>query len=567
MQHDTNIGLISAVKIAKKLAEAIDELRKFKINISKINLKYCAFFPEHIKKRLEFLLIFFENWFEILNKLEKNDIEIEYNNYLFENQTDCIQQAGVSLFQAEDLLQEIDFIMSVIIENEDKTISIIALNKQLYELLLIRLGLENIEYSSYIEHFDRKSKYLIEFINEIEKNFGDFGEISKNDFDNLVKELLEFYPQQKQEKRKVSLIKITDIPSFTPEIVIASSMNEGQWNMRHPGEYWLPRIVRSYLCLPIENFQKITENYFYSIFNKNSKIFLTRAKKSGTTISQKSSILAKFEARCKIKNIKIESKFLNNFYTKSEIKQSDNFHKNFVIPTELSSSSVELLESNPYIFFAREILNIYPENCDKFIANLSQLFKKFLYSFYTNNNKIQDILEQVKEIDPFYYQKFKSVLEWLNINEKNQYISDFFYNVHGKIAFPIFFSEKENYFVDISAFFDKITVHGSYAIMHFHKFLYEVKNRVLTAALVAEHGQLSEIIPPIREARILSLTTNAANWYAPTEIKTIEISKKMIDDHKEHIMNLLEEYFVKKDLEFYEKSKQIFNKYKHFERR
>ncbi|MDR3031201.1 MAG: hypothetical protein LBU35_02335 [Holosporales bacterium] len=571
LKYCISIDIVEAVKLAKELAAVIDELNYFQINRNKFSSDFLSFFPEHWKKRTQFLLIITKYWPEILKELEKSDIIPEKKSLYFENKkyncyanglSDYLDVASIknkfSFLEADDIFQETNFILKIILENPLQTISIVSPNKSLYEILTLRFSIEYIEYTSYIENYNRNNEYSMEFLAQVEKYFGDFGEIYRNDFDKLIKELLNYSFQEKI-KNRISIINISDIKYCFDDIIILSSMNEDYWKIRYKGEYWLHRAIREKIGLNnYESSRTAIEDNFYSVFNGKSRIFFTKTKEV------KSSILAKFEAKCKMSGTQIKIENLPHEYSNSEISNNSSIEKLFELPLELNYRSIELLMKNPYAFFAKEMLSITPDNVDSAMKDFAISFKEFMCAYYTDNDKIPKILNKIKEINFFYYQKCKNIADWLTKKELD--CGTAFYNILGKAKFSDYFP------VYLSSHADKIEIYNDYSILIYYKMknaesirIKETDSYLLTPVLIAEKGGFEEDIPPIREIQIWSISSYGKD---PIDIRTTEISKETLVDYEKKLEDYLEHYFYKKDgFAYFERRKQEYNGYKHFERK
>jgi hypothetical protein len=579
LKYCDTINIIDAVKLAAELANVIDELNYYHIDLNKLESNFYFYFSEHWKRRTQFLLIITKYWPEVLKELGKSDIKPEIGKSLyFKNEKYNCNVKGISnyfninsikndfsYFEAEDIFQECQFILKTIHENTNDFISIVVPNTQLYEMLIIEFNIENIAYTSYVEKFDKNKQYSSEFLNQVKKYFGDFGVISQNTFDRLLKELVK-HNADKKVKTNISLIKINDIKYCLDDIIILSSMNEENWKAEYNGEYWLHKSIREKIGLcHYENSRNLIEDNFYCVFNGKSKVFFTRAKKIMGMHTLESSILAKFRAKCKINNIDIKNNYIENKYLKSDKLDDTSFSEKFDLPLELSSRSIELLMKNPYGFYAKEILSISPNNIiDNKIQNIAIAFKKLINSYYIDKNKTPEILNIMKEIDFFYYQKFLNILNWLNETRPNYQES--FYNILGKTKIS------EEFPTNIYSYADTIKNYNDYSIL----INYKIKSNesikdiiegnssyILTTAFIAENAGFNGILP-IREVQIWSLSSYGKN---PIDIRTLEISNELIFNYKKRLENFLYHYFYKKDgLSVFKKQKQAYNKYKHFER-
>ncbi|MDR0630548.1 MAG: hypothetical protein LBF70_00735 [Holosporales bacterium] len=75
LKYSPNLKTIEAVRLAKDLARVIDELNFFKVNLNSLRKEFTYNFPEHWKKRTEFFLIVMNHWPQILQSLDKKDVD------------------------------------------------------------------------------------------------------------------------------------------------------------------------------------------------------------------------------------------------------------------------------------------------------------------------------------------------------------------------------------------------------------------------------------------------------------------------------------------------------------
>ena len=72
---DANI--VEVVRLAKDLANVIDELNYLNVDLSELSHEFLNFFPEHWKKRTQFLLIVTKYWKQILKERDLADVEAQ----------------------------------------------------------------------------------------------------------------------------------------------------------------------------------------------------------------------------------------------------------------------------------------------------------------------------------------------------------------------------------------------------------------------------------------------------------------------------------------------------------
>ena len=590
LQYCGELRLVEAVKLAKDLAATIDDLRFHGIDLKKLENEFTMFFPEHWKKRTQFFLIITKYWPEILNELQKEDVEIKYDSpYKY----DCISRGlgkelsildvknKINVFEASDIFEEIDCITEIIKNNHNKTISIVVTDPVFLEVLCSRFELENIEYTSYCESYDRaKLKPFLdnfentnieisEFLSDISNNFGDFGDIPKNDFRQLLISLLDYIHQEK-EKSTISVIKIEDIKYSSDDIIVATSLNEDSWKSRDKSEYWLHQSIRHKIGLADLAAQKNSiEDHFYSIFNTKSEIFLTRSLKANGVNCIKSSILSKFELICRKNNVALSyNKYSCTVVKNKAIDSSGIKNSMFVLPNELSAKSVELLIKDPYAFYAKEVLGLTTIYTDTSRRDFSIAFKNLMHSYFKEDGKTNLWLEVVKSLDFFNYQKCKNTINWLN--SKNKKSDNSHSNIKGSIKLNI-----NDHELTVFSYADRIELNDSSSTLISYQMtspsstkdiIYGSDTSLLTTCLIAKNGGFGTGIININEIQIWAISNNEK---APVDIKTLEINEELINNFEVRLSNTLKTYFENQEETYYNccnNLKQQFNRYKHFER-
>lgn len=597
LKYCGDFSFIDSVKLAKDLANTIDELNSFNISLKTLEEEFITFFPEHWKKRTQFLLIITKYWPEILSELNKEDVEKNHNtNYKFKCISKNIRKEidikeiknKINIFNANDIYEEIDFIIQTIKNNLSKTISIVSSDASFSEVLYNRLQLEKIDFSSNFENFDRSDENiksfldnlndlknteninqdLSNFLEEINKNFGDFMDVSEKDFRKLITLMLDFLILEKK-KKNISIIKVGDIKYSCDDIIIATSLNMDSWKFKDKGGYWLHPSIRKKIGLPDPNsFKTLLEDDFYSLFNNISEVFLTRSSKINGSNCYKSSILSKFELTCKKQNLPlIYCSFARNFSTKNDYIQPKLVNSYCYFPHELSSKSIELLMQNPDAFYAKEILGLTPIDTDTKLRDLSIFFKNLMHSYFKKDQKAEAWLDLIKSIDFFNYQKCKNIINWLERRDKGYFNS--FNNVKGAMNLNI-----NNSQLTIFSFADRIEKNHDGASLITYKLssststkeiLYGAKSSILTTCLIAKKGGFENLKSQINEIQIWSISAYEEN---PIDIKTLEINNDLIDNFEYRLRDVLNKYSQGVDaFDSQHELKQKFNRYKHFERK
>ncbi len=591
LKYCDNLSFIESVKLAKDLANVIDDLRKHNVNLEKLMTEFSIFFPEHWEKRTKFLLIITKYWPEILNELCEEDVKLNDDfsyNYkcvsrnLSNNLDIKTVKNKINLFEAQDVFEEIDYIVGVIKSNPKKNIAVISPDLAFSEVLYVRLDLEKIEFSSSFEDYDRekiqnflkKFEYIDEdisiFLDNISKSFGYFEEISKKNFRKLVILMLDFFHQE-HDKKFVSIIKISDIKYCCSDVIISTSMNEEQWKFEDGGEYWLHESFKQKLGLSLaSDVKKIINDDFYSIFNGFSEIFLTRSIKLNGTNALKSSVLTKLELLCKKNNIVLNYQKFKEDFSGNNIKYAlDETKIAMALPCELSAKNIEFLMNDFEGFYAREILHLEPLIQDSKRLNLAIFFKNLMHSYFKGDSTVEDWLNLIKSADFFNYQKCRAVIEWLDRKPKGNKTA--FNNIKGEAIFNI-----NNFNLKVFSYADRIERNDDHQTLIVYKLsspestkdiIYSNGHSVMTTCLLAKKGGFPGVTNAIDEIQFWSL---AGQGDEPISIKTLEINNELIDNFEERLLNMLGKCCSNQGqthLNFDSKSNKNYNQYKHFERK
>ncbi|MDR0942854.1 MAG: hypothetical protein LBM19_04615 [Holosporales bacterium] len=554
-----DLGILEIVKLAKELAGVIDELNFYKIDLKKLTDDFVLFFPEHWKKRTQFLLIVTKYWPEILKENGKEQVvpnKSAYHASDFQCLTKDLRlqlspkdiKNTVRIFEAEDLLGEIDFVINVVKNNSGKTIAIVSPNKDFSALLSYRFENEGIDYTSYVSNSFKELS--AEFLNEIDGNFKD---VSKEEKPRLIKELSSLAEVVKIQKN-VSIVSVGDIKFLTSDIILLSELNEKFWSPRDGGEYWLHKFLRRKIGLTAST-KNTMEDDFYSCFNGTSEIYLTRAKKINGIGEGKSSILSKFEAVYKKNDVKLDRIadcsqnycFIssNSFEIKKEFLKS---------PNEITTGDVELLMKEPQGFYAKNILNLRPVEVENDKREFVIAFKNFMRSYFCDKSQATAWLNVIKNIDFFGYQKCLKVMEWL---KKRNFMGMSYNDIPGRMSFPRFD-------ITIRGRCDRVEEEGDVSRLIMYKttvsqstkdIIYGDDSSIMTTCLIAEKGGFEDIKLPIREIQIWSLSE-------PVDVKSIEISRDLIDHFELRLNEALECDYMN----YQNNNKLRYDKYKHFKR-
>jgi hypothetical protein len=460
------------------------------------------------------------------------------------------ERSGVSIFEAPDTIQEIDFVAKMI-EPTSRRVVIVVPNKDLIALLANRSKMDGLEYSVLSGTYADPESIDDSLIDEISKYFKGFIEPSDDRFGKLIEELAVLLPN---DGAKESNLTITDdirqLKDLEFETVICMSMNENSWQVSDCNEYWLHQYIRQKIGLPSKKManQRI-ENAFYWAINNAENVLITRSKRIGGINVRKSSILAKFEMICR--KSKIELQYIEphpkepsgcyDLHTREPI---------IVIPGNLSVNGMELLMRDPRGFFVRHVLGLIPKPIDDDQENLSISFKKLMRAYFTKQDDIETILDTIKHSDFFHHQKCINIIEWLDTQAQFRNNDDVkvYHGIRGGIIL-------EGFGVELYGYIDRLEIfrdHASIISFQAHapsppsELLRGEGSALLGLCLIAdEHGFL-EIEVPITEAKIFSIANREPD---PLSMKTVDISKEVIADFKGKIYETLGRYEMAESIE------------------
>ena len=529
-------------------------------------------FPEHWKKRTIFLKIITKYWPEILNEQNKIDVDQNFKKYKYDCSTFGLSSGldlhsiknRIKICETDHIYQEIDFATQIMQSNGSKKISLISPDKNFSELLTNRLKFENISYNLHIDGCQNSDELSEEFKNEVLTKFKN---LDQSVLKKLLKELACFEKTDINSNSNVSIIGIKDIKYIIDsEIIICTSLNEDSWKTRENGAYWLHSSIRKKLNLPINN-KKFIEDDFFSMFNNMSEIYLTRSKKISGQSTTKSSLLAKFEIRCKKEHINIESIVSKKMDIAKIVPPSSPnvLPEFFVLPSEINANRLEQLMKDPYSFYAKDVLGLTSNDIDQAKKDFSIAFKSLMRSYFEDKSKTKPWLDFIKDLDFFGYQKCNNIINWLDENPRQ--VDTSYNNILGKISW-------DNFFLDLYAYCDRIEICNGFSSIiryqtSFNQFtkeiIYGADSSLMTTCLIASKGGFKEIKSPVKDIQIWSI---AGTGDDPISIKTLEISQDLIDQFEKRLYETISGYRENSktmiDLTCDKKLKN--NRYKHFER-
>lgn len=551
-------NILECIKLAKDLANVIEELNFYNINLSELSEEFFSVFPEHWKKRTQFLLIVTKYWPQILQDLgyetpvpSRRCGKInEYNTPPSLEQ--LLRNKKITISETESIYLEIRNTLEIIKKYPNKRVSIISPNESYSYFLTQKLKSENIEYTSYISN----EEVTEEFINEIELYFRDYlSEIPRN---KLIKELSKFSDVPKAAQK----LQIFGVNNYicNGEILVCAELNEVYWHYKECGIFWLHPIIRKKFNIEADN--KKIESIFYKAIEDHKRIYLLRSKNANGQNMKKSFLLSELEAICKKNNINVEYYNFPRQKYSSIIQENTISNDNFKLPCEISVKSLELLIKDPIAFYARNILNLEPQVIDEKKRNLSLALKNLLYSYFSNIPKaqIKNKLDYIKNLDFFAYRKCLNVLEFM----KNRNAFKSLNNISGETEISNLGLRLRGYCDRIEQDFENSTliIYKTSTPKPTKELLYGDEIEALTTCLIAKKGGFKSLNNPINYVQIWNIMPNKE----VVSIKTLEISNETINNFEQRLNLKISEILNQKEISATISKKQKYNKYKHFER-
>lgn len=557
--------IVNIVRLAKDLANVIDELNYMKVELSELAHEFLNFFPEHWKKRTRFLLIITKYWAAILKERNLTDIEVpRWNEPISQNPThynfDLFQK--VSIFENANIYDEIDFVIRIINEHAGSRISIVSPNRDFSRFLMIRLDAEHIDYTSHCGN-NNPSQKIIDAVNQ------NFNNHSKEELKKIIKELSDIIEydiaDEAESSRKVFIIPPIEIYKIPKnELTIHTELNESVWKPREAGYFWLHHTLRRKLGLIRD--ASFVESLFYRGLAVSKKVYLLRSLKSEGQNNKKSAILAKFEAIAKKEGMPLDYPDHGKCCTKKAEENhtiiADQFK--FELPNELDVWDVELLAKAPQAFFAKKILGIQPPEHDPAGREIRHLFKKITKSYF-KSHPLDMYLETLKKLDFFAYHKALNLVEFLKTIDIDEVRS--FDDIRGKIEISeigILLSGRADRIIETESYSTLISFRSS-ASHSTKEIIYDGCSSILGLCLIAENHGFNKNIKPIRKIQIWNLMAMDENKIIDKEI---EISTDILNEFSKRFASSLKPYCSDEFIEINcnTEPKGLYNEYKHFVR-
>jgi len=185
------------------------------------------------------------------------------------------------------------------------------------------------------------------------------------------------------------------------DIVIISSFNEKLFPDLNYDDSMIPSFMRKKLSLPTEDFRVSQQAYDFYCHLHKEKIFITRAKRSTSGLSQESRWLTKLKLLAKQNHFfdsLFDDKYLTAFKNKYITTQNKEYTRpapspaTSLRPTRFSATELEKLVRDPYFIYCKKILKL------KEIDPINKAYNQMDYG-----NLIHAIFEKITEDKDFNY--------------------------------------------------------------------------------------------------------------------------------------------------------------------
>ena len=523
--------IIENIRIAKDLANVLDELNKSRIKLSELKLETDQFFPEHWKRRLQLLQTAAKYCAEHSEELTIEDTPELETTFELPPSTCSIDMQGlidkVSITSCENIYDEIDLIIRLISQHIDEYISIVSPTRHFTRYIAMRLTVENIDYVSNYGNDDISLEY-IELIHE------HFPNNSKSEIKQIAHELADIIVKNNNvSNSKVSILHPNEIGKIRKNgIVIYSELNETSWKQQDAGHFWLHRALREKIGLNSKN--NCCEELFYYGISSSKVAHLIWAAKSEGQNSKKSHLLAKFEAIAEKSQLQLKTIPLPEEPVSTVTQQS---LPHFKIRRCLDVRDVELLISNPEKFYITKILGLTPPIKDKKAYEIRKHFKNIAKSFFANK-PVEDLLNNIKELDFFAYHKARQLYSWLA--DKFKHIPEYICDAYGELFIPeISFSLAGKADLIILAPEARVVGLQFSQSQLSKKILYEGSASLLSLCIIAENHGFANINKPIRNIQLINLFSPEKEQFI---YKEIELSADVIETGRQRLIENLSEY-------------------------
>jgi len=170
--------------------------------------------------------------------------------------------------------------------------------------------------------------------------------------------------------QRVTMVGSLEARHITAPIVILTALNEGQWPPTIRNDIWLSKLDRENLGMPALDRRLGLSAHDFACTLSAKKVYFTRSLKIDGTPTQESRWLRRLSVFCE--ESEAQKKRAERFYEiAKQLQLGQNTDYQTIAPlyplckaniNKLSVSALELLNKNPYTFYARYILKLKPRN-------------------------------------------------------------------------------------------------------------------------------------------------------------------------------------------------------------
>jgi ATP-dependent helicase/nuclease subunit B len=243
----------------------------------------------------------------------------------------------------------------------------------------------------------------INFLRELLESSNYIGSIKKAQYAAFIKEIFKKTKiNNNQQVRQVSLMMPESSLYLNFDLMILSDMNENSWPNLNNQDTWLANNLRKALHLSTKNDELNRKIYDFYLMLCNKQVVITRSKKVNNKQTSPSKFLQKLlvlEGKYDTSALKNKDHYLYFLRQCFSICPSNPKQIEFSVPgnsfpPKASATNIELLIRNPYGFFAKNILKLYPLNQVN-LESMNAEFGKMLHSVISIYNSQDDKSRQL----------------------------------------------------------------------------------------------------------------------------------------------------------------------------
>lgn len=266
-----------------------------------------------------------------------------------------------------------------------------------------------------------------------------FPPLSGREYTKLFSTLLSTHTLRRQYgvHPRISILSPQQAALAKADLVLLGGMNEGLWPLPPAPDPWLSPVMRSRLNLPSFASTLGEANRAFLSLACNENVIITRSLRTGGTPQTPARMLLRLQAKLKTRGL--ENALENTSDWHAWMDELATHTTPMVLqrpaptpcltkrPTRLSLSGLSLLQQNPYLFYARNILKLSsldapaPQPDARLFGTLIHTcLEKF---FSQDNVQVETLLTIAKEVFKplqafswvylFWWQRFESMAPWI----------------------------------------------------------------------------------------------------------------------------------------------------------